>query len=241
MLLYNSIEETGRDQQQRILPSMNFSCSGNISKWTFVAWNRTGNQYPRFQLWRPDGTKRYRRVYESSIISTDELRVTATMSVQPGLLTVVGEYIPDNPVPFQVGYIFGLYQSEHAESRRLSVVHVDVPPGYGYDNYHGNNMIPEEFNTDGSRRANNYPLVAVETSKYQKTLSDKQRCQPLSKLSSRYRAADTARVHAYRCASSESLGYAPQRFFFQLNKLTSILRLCWGQNTRILGHGGKGD
>ena len=78
-------------------------------------------------------------MYESSIIFTDELRVTVTMSVQPGLLTVVGEYIPDNPVPFQVGYIFGLYQSEDAESRRLSVVHVDIPPGYGYDNYHRNN------------------------------------------------------------------------------------------------------
>ena len=173
MLLYDSIEE--RDQQQRILPSMNFSCSGNISKWTFVARNRTGrdrNQYPQFQLWRPDGSRIYRRVYESSDMST--------MS-GPSEFTVE-EYIPDNPVPFEAGFVFGLYQSER-ESRRLSVRHVEVPPGYGFDNYHRDNMMPEVFNTSGLTAANNYPLVAVETSEYQKTLSDKQRCQPLSKNS----------------------------------------------------------
>ena len=176
MLLYNSVEETGRDRQQRILPSMNFSCSGNISKWTFVARSRTGgqhNQYPRFQLWRPNGTGIYRRVYESSDMST--------MS-GPSEFTVE-EYIPDDPVPFEAGFVFGLYQSERAQSRRLSVRHVDVPDEYGFDNYHRDNMMPEVFNTNGLTAANNYPLVAVETSEYQKTPSDKQRCQPLSKNS----------------------------------------------------------
>ena len=59
--------------------------------------------------------------------------------------------------------------------RRLSVRHVDVcPAGYGYDNYHRNNMMSlEEFDTNGLKAANNYPLVAVNTSEYQKTLSDK--------------------------------------------------------------------
>ena len=173
MLLYDSIEETGRDHQRRILPSMNFSCSGNISKWTFVARSRTGNQYPRFQLWRPNGTRIYRRVYESSDMST--------MS-GPSEFTVE-EYIPPDPVPFEAGDIFGLYQSERGESRRLSVRHVDVPDGYGFDNYHRDNMMPEVFNTNRLTAANNYPLVAVETSEYQKTPSDKQRCQPLSKNS----------------------------------------------------------
>ena len=121
VLLYRSIEETA--QQQMILPSMNFSCSGNISKWTFVARSRTGggrNQYPRFQLWRSDGGGIYRRVYESSI--------TSTMSGQLDL----EEYMPDTPVPFEAGYILGVYQPENGQ-RRLSVVHVDVPGGYGYD------------------------------------------------------------------------------------------------------------
>ena len=192
--LYNSIEETV--QQQRILPSMKFSCSGNISKWTFVARSQTGggDQYPLFQLWRPSGTRRYVRVYESSDMST--------MSGQSEF--TVEEYIPPDPVPFEAGDIFGVYQPQEPR-RRLSVVHVDVPPGYGYTNYYITNVMMslEEFDTDGrgSTVGNNYPLVAVETSEYQKTLSDKQSCQPLSKISVRYRAANTARVHAYQCAS----------------------------------------
>ena len=170
VLLYDSIEEEPQQQQQRILPSMNFSCSGNISKWTFVARSRTGDQYPLFQLWRPNGTGIYRRVYESSI--------TSTLSGQSD----VEEYIPNDPVPFEAGYIFGVYQPQQSR-RRLSVVHVDVDPSEdGYKNYHRNNMMSlEEFNTGSATAANNYPLVAVDTSEYQKTLSDKQRCQPLSR------------------------------------------------------------
>ena len=171
MLLYNTIEEKGGPQQQRILPSMTFSCSGNISRWAFVAWRRTGgnrNQYPQFELWKANGTRRYRRVYESSI--------TSTLSGQSNF--TVEEYIPDNPVPFEAGYILGVYQPEPAGSRRLSVVHVDVADEYSYDNYHS--MMMEKFDTSRSRVGNNYPLVAVNASEYQKTLSDKQRCQPLS-------------------------------------------------------------
>ena len=140
---------------------MNFSCSGNISKWTFVARSRPGggrNQYPEFQLWRPNGTRIYRRVYESSI--------TSTMS-GPSDFTVE-EYIPDDPVLFEAGYILGVYQPQR---RRLRVRHVDVPRGYGYDNYHRDNVMSlEVFDTGGLKAANNYPLVAVETSEYQKTL-----------------------------------------------------------------------
>ena len=126
-----------------------------------MARSHTGaghNQYPLFQLWRPDGTRRYRRVYESSI--------TSTMSGQSDL----EEYIPDDPVPFEDGYIFGLYQPQEPR-RRLSVRHVDVPPGFGYTNYHRDNVMSlEVFDTNGSTAANNYPLVAVETSEYHKAL-----------------------------------------------------------------------
>ena len=171
VLLYDSSNE--RAQQQRILPSMNFSCSGTISKWTFVARSRNGGnhrQYPQFELWRPDGTGRYRRVYESSI--------TSTLSGQSDF--TVEEYIPNDSVPFEAGYIFGVYQPQQSR-RRLSVMHVDVPRGYGYDSYHRNGDIMSlgEFNTSRLTAANNYPLVAVNTSEYQNT-SDKQRCQPMS-------------------------------------------------------------
>ena len=222
MLLYNSIEEKGRDHQQRILPSMNFSCSGNISKWTFVAWSRTGgqhNQYPRFQLWRPNGTGIYRRVYESSDMST--------MS-GPSEFTVE-EYIPDDPVPFEAGFVFGLYQSEHAESRRLSVRHVAVPDGYGFDNYHrDNNMMPEVFNTSGLKAANNYPLVAVETSEYQKTLSDKQRGQHLCENFCKIQARRYGQSACLPMCKLGGFGGMHPDNFLKLNTLRSILRPCLG-------------
>ena len=168
VLLYGVIDEP--EPRQRILPSMTFSCSGNISKWTFLAWSRTGagrDQYPQFELWRPDGTRIYRRVYESSI--------TSTLSGQSDF--TVEEYIPNDPVPFEAGYILGVYQPQQLR-RRLSVVHVDVTDGfYGYGSYYSNVMSPGVFITLGSRVGNNYPLVAVNTSECQKTLEIS---QPLS-------------------------------------------------------------
>ena len=205
VLLYNNIEE--RAQQQRILPSMNFSCSGNISKWTFVARSRTGgqhNQYPWFQLWRPDGTRRYRRVYESNITSA-----------MPGQnCFTVEEYIPNDPVPFEAGYIIGIYQPENGQ-RRLSVVHVDVPGGYGYDNYHKDNrMSQEEYSISALNTANNYPLVAVETSEYKRP-SDKQRCQPLSKNFCKIQGCQYGHAeYTYQCASKEGLGACTLELFF---------------------------
>ena len=117
------------------------------------------NQYPQFQLWRLNGTGIYRRVYESS--------VTSTMSGQSDF--TVEEYIPDDPVPFEAGYIFGVYQSEES-CRRLSVVYVDVPPGYGYDNCYRPASSPT-FSKRGSTEENNYPLVSVNTSEYQQILA----------------------------------------------------------------------
>ena len=138
---------------------MNFSCSGTISKWTFVARSRTGedhNQYPLFQLWRPSGAGRYERVYESS--SSEGL----FMMVDSDSEFTVGEYISDNPVPFEAGYIFGVYPGSGASRSRLSVRYANVTSGYGYFNYHeGSATSLDEF--DGSSIGNDYPLVAVNT------------------------------------------------------------------------------
>ena len=137
---------------------MNFSCNGNISKWTFVARSRTGKdrkQYPLLQLWKPRGT--YTRVYESSI--------TSTMSDQSQF--IVGEYLPDSPVPFEAGYIFGVYQPRGGDSR-LSVRYANVPDGNGYLSYRRWSGM-DEFDTGRSSTEYDYPLVAVNTSENQLT------------------------------------------------------------------------
>ena len=126
-----------------------------------MARSQTGeghDQYPLFQLWRPSGNEKYERVYESSISEG------MFMMVDSESRFTVGEYIPDNPVPFEAGYIFGVYPGDGAGSSRLSVRYVSVLSGYGYLNYRRRSgMSLEEFDTDGSSTGNDYPLVAVNT------------------------------------------------------------------------------
>ena len=153
VLQYDSVE---RFKWQSVLPSVNFSCSGTISKWTFVARSRTGtkyDQYPLFQLWRPSGTDEYERVYESS---SDGGEFTA--SEEPGI--TIEEYSPHDPVPFRSGDVLGVYQPVDS---RLSLMHVNVPNGFGHDNYiRRTEMSLEEV--QGVRVGNDIPLVAVNTS-----------------------------------------------------------------------------
>ena len=143
---------------------MNFSCSGNISKWTFVARSRTGegrDQYPLFQFWRPSGAEEYDRVYESS---SDDVRFTA--SEDSGI--TIGEYVPQDPVPFHSGDVLGVYQPGDYSDSRLSLMYVSVPTGFGHDNYYirSTEMSLEEFTTSaqGVGVGNDIPLVAVNTS-----------------------------------------------------------------------------
>ena len=139
---------------------MNFSCGGNINKWTFVATGEGHDQYPLFQLWRPDGTGRYERVYESSS-GSGEMFLTVD---EPGL--TVAEYVPQNPVPFQAGYILGVYQPGDVNKSRLSLWYGSVQKSYGYHhNYFGDlGMSLKVFNTSGSTTGYDYPLIAVNTS-----------------------------------------------------------------------------
>ena len=149
---------------------MNFSCSGNISNWTFVARSRTGqgrDQYPLFQFWRHDGKEKYERVYESNS-SVGVFGVTESESE-----FTVGKYIPNSPVTFEDGYIFGVYQPRRQDSR-LTMRYASVTSGYGYPIYRRESKMPlEEFDTDGSPPRNDYPLVAVSTGENALTFSDK--------------------------------------------------------------------
>ena len=116
---------------------------------------RNRDQYPLFQLWRPSGTGRYERVYESSSDSG-----TFTMSDVSGITT--GEYLPHDPVTFHSGYILGVY---HLGESRLSVIHASVPSGFGRDSYFrrtGTSLAV--FNISGALVGNDEPLVAVNTS-----------------------------------------------------------------------------
>ena len=141
---------------------MNFSCNGTISKLTFVALSRSGdpNRYPRFQLWRPDGADRYVREYESS---EDNSRF---MAADDSGLTIA-EYVPPAPVPFESGYVLGVYQPGDSGNSRLSVIHADVPSGFGHVNFDrgARDVTVLDTTANGVSAGSDFPLVAVNTSK----------------------------------------------------------------------------
>ena len=114
------------------------------------------DQYPLFQLWKPSGTGRYQRVYESSSDGGN-----FTMSDVSGITT--GEYLPHDPVPFQANYILGVYHGQYNGSNsRLSLIHVNVPGVFGRENYvRQNETSLSVFNISGGVVE---PLVAVNTS-----------------------------------------------------------------------------
>ena len=129
-----------------------------------MALSRGGNRnqlYPRFQLWRPNGPGRYERVYESStdsggFIAADDSTLT------------IEEYVPPAPVPFEPGYVLGVYQPGNGGNSRLSVLHVDVRSGFGHVNFVRSDADVEVLDTaasgPGMSADNTFPLVAVNTS-----------------------------------------------------------------------------
>ena len=162
VLIY-SVRETRNNERLRVFPSMSFTCSGAISRWTFVARRWIGNQYPSFQLWRRNGTEQYERVYEST---NDRSRFTTAGN--SGLN--IAEYVPPAPIPFQAGDVLGVYQPGDRGDRRQSVIHVRVPDDFGHVNFVGENDVAE-LNTGELFAFNDFPLVAVNTSKNQMFIS----------------------------------------------------------------------
>ena len=130
-----------------------------------MAQRQNANQYPRFQLWRSNGTSTYLKVYES--IPDSSRFTTADNS---GL--TIAEYVPPAPIPFQAGDILGVYQPGNSGNSRLSVIHVSVPSGFGYVNFvRGTSVAVFDTTASGVTAFNDFPLVAVNTSKNQVFIS----------------------------------------------------------------------
>jgi len=64
-----------RERQQRIIPMINFTCSGSINKWTVAAkWNGGGMHvnFPQLEIWRIQsaGSNVYNRVVSTLLKMT---------------------------------------------------------------------------------------------------------------------------------------------------------------------------
>ena len=107
----NTSNDRARNNRQFIFPSINFTCSGYITKWTFYArFNNSDTRlYPEFQIWRINSSLNgYTKIGYTSLDSDTELNGTfqngninqyiydvnfsEAMSVQPG--DIVGVSTP---------------------------------------------------------------------------------------------------------------------------------------------------
>ena len=106
-----------RNQAQRIIPSLNFSCDGVISKWMVRAqWNSGGTAFPDLQLWRSSsGNGVYTKVGNTTLSATSQNSSSLyELAVKPSL-------------PFQRGDVLGIFQP----SRQLSRLRIHYRTGNG--------------------------------------------------------------------------------------------------------------
>ena len=95
---------------QRIIPSLNFTCDGAISKWIIRAqWNGGGTAFPDLQLWRSSiGNGVYTKVGNTTLnVTSENTSSVYELAVRPSL-------------PFQRGDILGIFQPAGARS------HLDI-------------------------------------------------------------------------------------------------------------------
>ena len=150
-----------RDQQQRIIPSINFTCSGSITKWIVAAkWENGGEHiyFPELQIWRA-GTIAYRKVGA----------ITISAASEDG--SNVYEYVPSSPLPFQEGDFLGIFQPDK-DTSKLRAYYIDKigPPNYYYDPDSLNRDVNTPplgvfFVSSSTPNQDDQPLVAVEISK----------------------------------------------------------------------------
>ena len=144
---------------QRVFPDINFTCSGNLTKW--IVGGTVGSALRgEVQIWRRNyGSENdYTKVGYSILNATDPDN------------DHVYEHIPDPPLEFQEGDILGVYQQYELlfGSNRMRVYyHTTTGPAnyrrFRYPNppvtstLNGPTLVPSQYD---------YPLVTVEICKY---------------------------------------------------------------------------
>ena len=148
--VYTSIRTHQR--QQRIIPGINFTCNGTLTKWIIGA-QQTLTQAPNYlqlQIWKRRGSSNtYDRVTFSDITAlnaTDDLNVY--------------EYIPNPPLEFQANDFLGLYQP-HIRDTQVTVYYQRGGGPRNFVRSSRDSPVTSNFKT-GNGVDNDLPLVAVE-------------------------------------------------------------------------------
>ena len=147
-----------RDKQQRIIPHINFTCDGAITKWIVAGkWNdgERHDWYPDLQIWRSSGASMFTKVGNT------------TLQVEGGSdIMTYYEYNLTTPLDFQTGDVLGIFLPDKGKNR----LRVYFQSGVGPQNYYetlARDAVepPSDVFTLGTVLQNDIPLVAVEISK----------------------------------------------------------------------------
>ena len=141
-----------RPGSQFLYPEMLFSCNGFVTKWIFGAENRGDQYHPELQIWRQLSPNSYTKIGSSSVNA-------GTM-----IGTNLYEFIPQTPLEFKEGDIFGAFIPLGVTSRGLVL---SEQKGSGPINIHIGwfTSPPSKLHSSNFSFANNdFPLVTVELS-----------------------------------------------------------------------------
>ncbi|XP_019864155.1 PREDICTED: uncharacterized protein LOC109593568, partial [Amphimedon queenslandica] len=140
-------------QSQFIYPWIVFSCNGSVTKWIFGARYNGNLSQPELQIWRQLGPNNYTKI-GSSLVNANTM-----------IGTNLYEFIPQTPLQFQEGDIFGVY-SDRTDGERLVLYEQRES---GPTNLRINNSLdspPSAISEILSTVNNDFPLVTVEISMY---------------------------------------------------------------------------
>ena len=147
-----------RDRQQRIIPYINFTCDGAITKWIVDGrWDNSGmhDWYPDLQIWRRNATNTFTKVGNT----------TLRIEIGRSNLTYY-EYSPPTPLSFQAGDVLGIFQPDGGRNRLRLYFQSGAGPQNYYETLDSNDIVepPSDVFTLGTIFQNDLPLISVDIS-----------------------------------------------------------------------------
>ena len=141
------------DERQSVYPAINFTCDGSITSWTVLARRRDTfgfqNVYPDLQVWRREGGGAYTRVGSTTLSRRRNNRQDD-----------IYEYVLDNPLRFQAGDMFGMFQPRETISRlRIHEQQGGGPLSFYMETRSATGTLDEDTATE----FHDYPLITVTT------------------------------------------------------------------------------
>ena len=159
MLNADLYETDVRDRELGIFPDINFTCSGNLTKWIFGG-EINFKVGAELQIWRNQNQE---QVPNSNYTFVGSCVLPIWSPKSKGVYNCT----PESPLAFEKGDVLGVYQRHGKDRVEVFYQKTTGPPNYHYP-YELNTDPPLDLPVISATRINevDYPLVTVEIGKY---------------------------------------------------------------------------